>query len=327
VAWACVYSLPEALDVVRLSPGMKVLVLSPVVLTERAAELPAEALRTLTAGEVRVDVVDRESARRLAQQVARSAPGRRVRIHVQVDTGLTRAGVAREEALGLIEAIMAAPGLMLEGVFSHLSHGDVPGHETVARQVERLREVAEPVQRRLPGLMVHLQNSGGAWHVAGSAGLGLDMVRVGIALYGLQPSLEDVIPELKPIARLVAPVLAIHERPAGVGVGYGHTFTTKRASRLAIVPVGYADGYPRCLSNKGVVQIGGRTAPVVGRVSMDQVIIDVTDVPAHVGDEVTVFAWDPAAPNCIDGVAVACGTIGYEIATGLGHRLTRRIVD
>ncbi len=153
------------------------------------------------------------------------------------------------------------------------------------------------------------------------------MVRVGIALYGLQPSRNDPIAELRPVARLVAPLLAIHEREAGIGVGYGHTFVTSRPSRLAIVPVGYAEGYPRCLSNKGVVQINGRTAPVVGQVSMDQIVVDITDVPADIGDAVTVLAWDAAAPNGIDRIAEAGGTIGYEIATGLGSRLLRRLVD
>ena len=120
----------------------------------------------------------------------------------------------------------------------------------------------------------------------------------------------------------------IHDRSVGVGVGYGHTFTTARPSRLAIVPVGYADGYPRALSNRGIVQLRGQNAPVVGRVSMDQIIIDVTDIPAAApGDEVVVFSNDPAAPNSIDQVAKACGTIGYEIATGLGARLARRVVD
>ena len=111
---------------------------------------------------------------------------------------------------------------------------------------------------------------------------------------------------------------------------YGHAFTTARPSRLAVVPVGYADGYPRRLSNTphAVVSLHGRRAPVVGRVSMDQIIVDVTDIPpAAVADPVTVFSWDPADPHALDPLADALGTIGYELATHLGHRLRRVIVD
>jgi alanine racemase len=158
---------------------------------------------------------------------------------------------------------------------------------------------------------------------------GLDMVRVGIALYGLQPSTDAPITGLQPVARVTAPILALHERPAGTGVGYGHTFITQRDSRLAVVPVGYADGYPRLLSNRSVAQVGGRTVPVVGRVSMDQIILDVTDLPTppRLSDTVTVISWNPADANSLDAMATTIGTIGYELATHLGPRLHRVVVD
>jgi alanine racemase len=178
---------------------------------------------------------------------------------------------------------------------------------------------------------VHLQNSGGAWHLPKHDCDGLDMVRVGVALYGLQPSTEDPILELLPIARVTAPILTIHQRPAGTGVGYGHMFVTSRPSQLAVVPVGYADGYPRQLSNKCVAQVRGLDVAVVGRVSMDQIILDVTDLPeVTAGETVTVIAWDAGKPNSIDKMADAIGTIGYEIATHLGAgggRLKRVLID
>ncbi len=169
VDWACVYSLAEALEVARITPEMNVLVLAPVVLRDGVASggatLSGAMLGAILGGRIRLDVVDKESALHLARQVAATSRGRPVRVHVQVDTGLTRTGVACGEALDLMETIAAAPGLELEGVFSHLSHGEVPGHETVTRQIACLLEVAAPVRRRHPRVLVHVQNSGGAWHV------------------------------------------------------------------------------------------------------------------------------------------------------------------
>jgi alanine racemase len=275
-----------------------------------------------------VNVTDKGTALRLAKALEAAGAGDPVNVHVQVDAGLTRVGVEPWEAEELVDLVASLPHLRLEGVFAHFSHGDVPRHDTVGEQMRVLHSVADPIRKRYPGLMVHLQNSGGAWHVADSA---LNMVRVGIALYGLQPSTSDRVEGLLPIARVKAPILAIHERPAGTGVGYGHTFVTRRASRLAIVPVGYADGYPRAMTNRAVAQVGGVDAPVVGRVSMDQIIVDVTDVPsARVGDVVTVVSWDVGKRNSLDAMADAIGTIGYELATHLGAgggRLERVIVE
>lgn len=315
VDWTCVYSLSEAYSVATLSPSMHVLVLAPLVFTP---DDPVDIIATLPE-EISYSVNDVASARLLA---AADIP---LRLHIQLDAGLTRSGATAEETLEIARILAASKHATLEGVFAHFSHGDEPGHATIGAQLERLRSVTAPLKTRHPKLLIHLQNSGGAWNLGDA---GLDLVRVGIALYGLQPSIDEPIPDLRPIARLVAPILAIHERPAGVGVGYGHTFITRRPSRLAIVPVGYADGYPRCLSNKGVVQIQSSTAPVVGRVSMDQIIVDVTDIPAAaVGDDVTIISNDPAQPNCTDRIAQTCGTIGYEIATGFGSRLQRVVVD
>jgi alanine racemase len=210
-------------------------------------------------------------------------------------------------------------------MFAHFSHGDVPGHPTIADQLRLLKEVAHPIKKIHPDLLIHVQNSGGSWHLGDT---GLDMARIGIALYGLQPSTGNPIAGLRPVACVTAWILAIHERPAGTGVGYGHSFVTRRPSRLAVVPVGYADGYPRQLSNECVAQVRGQDVPVVGRVSMDQIIVDVTDVAGvEPGEEVTVISWDPEKGNSLDRMADHVGTIGYELATHLGSRLRRTIVD
>ncbi len=325
IQWVCVYGLNEV-DSLPKNHAFKILVLAPLILQQRISNPSLiDRLLHLCGHEIRVNITDHKTATLLSDNITSSRRGRPYPIHLQIDTGLTRCGVSITDAPQLIKQILHLPHLHLEGIFTHLSHGDAPGHPTIADQIAVLHKIADPIKREHPEILIHAQNSGGIFNYSDAS---LDMVRIGIALYGLQPSLDDPIPGLQPIARLVAPILMIHERPANTGVGYGHTFTTQRPSRLAIVPVGYADGYPRALSNRGIVQIRGQNAPVVGRVSMDQIIIDVTDIPsAAPGDEVTVFSNDPTAPNCIDQIAKACGTIGYEIATGMGPRLARRIVD
>ena len=315
VDWACVYSLGEALHVATRAPTINVLVLAPVVVT--AGDWPRDF--SALPPTIRLSVNDAATARVLA------AAGIPLRLHIQFDAGLTRSGATAEETLEIARLLAESKHAQLEGVFAHFSHGDEPGHATIHTQLERLRVVTAPLKARNPNLLIHLQNSGGAWNLGHAH---LDLVRVGIGLYGLQPSTDEPIPDLRPIARLTAPILDIHSRPAGVGVGYGHTFVTTRPSRLAIVPVGYADGYPRCLSNQGVVQIRAASAPVVGRVSMDQIIIDITEIPAAtVGDQVIVISHDPAQPNSVDRIAQTCGTIGYEVATGMGARLERVLVE
>lgn len=343
--WACVYSLIEALELARFCP-FKLLVLAPLVLGAPAPGMirhvvemggapdVAGMAQRLGSGEgggggVRFNVTDAATARHLSASIA--DPVYRWPVHMQVDAGLTRNGAVPAEAVELAALIDALPGLRLEGVFAHFSHGDVPGHATVEAQLAALREVAAPLKQQHPDLLVHLQNSAGALHLGDA---GLDMVRVGIALYGLQPSTDEPIPGLLPIARVVAPVLAVHDRPAGVGVGYGHTFVTRRPSRIAVVPVGYADGYPRQLSNRCVAQVRGQDVPVVGRVSMDQIILDLSDLPEAAaigpGEGVTVIAWEVGKANSLDAMADAVGTIGYELATHLtggGGRLRQLVVD
>lgn len=365
VEWCCVYSIPEALEIAALTGRilphpLKILTLAPLVLTPESSadtDLLAQLVAPVAGrSSVRITLTDLHSALLLAETLKAIGAARSLPVHVQIDTGLTRAGIAALDAPGVIAAIEARAELSLEGIYSHFSHGDEPGHITIVQQIDRLWSIAGPAKVRRPELLVHVQNSGGAWHVSSqkdstatsqpSELATFSLARVGIGLYGLQPSTADPIPGLRPIARLVAPILSIHERPAGVGVGYGHTFTTMRPSRLAIVPVGYADGYPRALSNRGVVQVracdcgnqqqnlttemppagGGGEAPVVGRVSMDQIVVDVTDLPwARIGHEVTVISDDPAAPNSLDRIADALGTIGYELATHLGTRLQREV--
>lgn len=339
VHWAAVYNLSEAF---ALPKGFNILVLAPVVVGD-PSQIPLDAFRRLP---VRCNITDMASARHLSAALARGKVRHKLHVHIQIDAGLTRAGVHPRDAADLARAIAKLPGLHLEGLFAHFSHGDVAGHASIHRQLSTFLDAALPLKREDPHLLLHCQNSGGTFHAPAVLAGHLQLIRAGIALYGLQPAggtaadacTSDgsggnglLLRKLRPIARLAGPILMIHECPARTGVGYGHTFTTSRPSRLGIVPVGYADGYPRALSNGAVAQWKKKTIPLVGRVSMDQVIVDLTDLPARgrgaprVGDEITLISDNPEAPNSLDRLAPRLGTINYEIATGWGDRLKREI--
>ncbi len=324
IDWFCVYSLAEALELLPWSADKPILALAPVVLrTDHATKDTCELIsRAMQAPTIRLSVTDANSAGNLAALAQRLNPSARLSVHVQIDTGLTRQGADIDAAAAVCRVVAENSRLRLEGLFMHLSHGDVPDHPESSRQLAEFRRVSRAIQAEYPDILLHAQNSGGAWHWPHEP---LGMARLGIGLYGLQPAIGSPLKELQPIAELQAPITAIHRRSAGTGVGYGHTHVLSRASRLGVVPVGYADGYPRLLSNRSAVLIKDRLVPVIGRVSMDQTIIDLTDSAADVGDSVTLISDDPASPLCMDALADLCGTIGYELATGLGPRLIRAV--
>ncbi len=169
-------------------------------------------------------------------------------------------------------------------------------------------------------------NSGGVFFQPESH---LDMVRPGISIYGIDPMCRPSADrKLRPAMRWTAPLIAIRDVPAGRGVGYGQTWTSQHPTRLGLVPIGYADGYPRVLSNRGIMMAAGQPAPVVGRVSMDLTVIDLGNAPlATVGDEVTVMDSDPISPASVYRIAELAGTIPYEIFCRIGPRVRRVAVE
>ncbi len=232
-----------------------------------------------------------------------------VPVEIKIDTGMGRLGIAPERCEPLVRRL----GEQVKGVFATLSSADFDA-EFTAGQVERFRRATEG----LPVGRTHLSNSAGlAFPTAG-----FDAVRPGLALYGIAN--VDPLSELKPALRWSARVLAVNSFPAGAAVGYGHSFTTSRPSRIAVLAVGYADGYSRRHSNEGLVLTRWGLAPVVGRVSMDLTSIDVTDYPELApGDEVVILGDDPASPISAAAIALRIGTIPYEVLTSIGPRVER----
>jgi alanine racemase len=264
-----------------------------------------------------------------AQDLARIAQSRdqRANVQVMINTGLNRAGVDLKDFAQLLEKIYELPALRLVGVATHFATADEPENpfsaEQLARFVEATANLAAGKQSRPHRSAA---NSGGIFFHTSSH---LDMVRPGISLYGIDPTCHPSVSRpLRPVMKWTAPLIAIRDIPAGTQVGYGQTWTAARATRLGLVPIGYADGYPRALSNCGVMMVGGQPAPVAGRISMDLCCIDLHSAPqAMIGDEVTVMDDDPLSPASVYRMASLASTIPYEIFCRIGPRVRRVAVE
>jgi len=261
----------------------------------------------------------------LCQNLA-SGSGRQLAVHLKLDTGMTRLGAPWEEGPRLVEAIQGLDALQMAGVYSHLAGADAPGDgldALTATQQQRFDAVLSGLQQQqlAPGCR-HLANSAGTLR---SPQLHYDLVRVGLALYGQRPSEHlGAGLSLQPAMHVRARVSLIREVPAGVGVSYGHRFVTQRPSRLAVVGIGYADGVPRLLSNRLEVLFAGHRLPQVGAITMDQLVLDATDVPAlEAGSVVTLLGEEAGERIDPQAWSEPIGTIPWEILCGFKHRLPR----
>lgn len=242
-----------------------------------------------------------------------------VRVHLQLDTGMARDGAAPDTWLALMSAARRAElagKISVVGVMGHLPCADTPGANEAGRKA-LLRGVEMARQAGLRPSVRHLAATSAALTDPGSH---LDVVRIGAGLVGIDPSGTT---RLRPALRFTAPVVQVRRVQAGVGVGYGHAYVTERATTLALLPVGYADGLPRAATGRAEVLVGGRRRPVVGVISMDQVVIDVGDDVVVAGDEAVVFGSGDGGEPTVGDWARWAGTIPHEIVTGIGARVRR----
>ena len=250
------------------------------------------------------------------------ADGKKITVHVALDTGMSRIGFAStEEAAGEIAEAAKLPGIIPEGIFSHFALADSKDKSYVKLQIENFRRMLTLIGLDFP--IRHLYNSAAIAELEPE----FDMAREGIILYGLLPSDEvDLSPigGVKPAMALRSHVSFVKNLPAGTAISYGCTYTTSRDAVIATVMAGYADGVPRLLSNQGEVIIRGVKAPIVGRVCMDQFMVDVTHIPGVCpGDTVTIFGTDGEVTITADEVAEKAQTIGYELVCGIAPRVPR----
>ena len=262
-----------------------------------------------------------EGGRALAD--AARAAGRPAAVHLKVNTGMTRLGCEVEDVRALGEALVGELHLRIDGVFSHFASADAVETVSARKQIARFAAAVEELAAagiRPPH--VHLANSAA---VLAEPAACFTMVRPGLMLYGYPPAPHLASrARLRPAMRLRTRIAQVRSVPAGTAVGYGGTWTAARGSRLATLPLGYADGYLRAASNRGHMLVGGRRVPVAGRVCMDHVMLDVTDVPEpRAGDPVTVFGPSLGA----DAVAEWSDTIAYEVLTSVGKRVPRVYVE
>jgi alanine racemase len=252
---------------------------------------------------------------------AAGALGRPVGVHLKVDTGMHRVGLAPDRAVSFARAIRDR-GLDLEGAWTHFAVAEAPEDPATRRQLERFQEVlTELADAGLRPRYRHASNSGAAISLPESH---LDLVRVGIAMYGLSPGrgLDEAV-DLRPAMSFRSRVAMVKRVPAGEGISYGLRYAPDQEATIATVPVGYADGYFRSLFGAGRVLIGGRRYPVAGTVTMDQLMVDCGDDRVDPGDEVVLFGEQNGERITADEVGSWAGTIGYEIVCAVSDRVPR----
>lgn len=326
-ALLAVYNVQQAEQLIQCSIETDVLILMPVDDVPRDGALG----QALAAGRMMLTV---HSVAHLAmvKQIA-DVLDRVIPVHIEVDTGMSRAGADLHEFSTIVEDIDVDRRVRLAGIFTHPSSADEDADVTEQQWDKFEWELQAHANHIGPDVLIHFANSPAMLR---SPRYHQRMVRIGLSLLGYAeedmtgPTETTPLPSLRPIVRWTSHIVHVRDVPAGTPVGYNRRFVTQRPSRLGLVPVGYADGYRRALSNRAVVRIGDALvpAPVRGLVSMDQIVVDLTEVPeAQVGTSAELISNDPLAPNALHRLAAMADTISYEVLCGLSHRLPRVYVD
>ncbi len=311
VGYLAVAVVEEGLRIRRMG------ITAPVLLLGYTAPEEAE---TLIDNELTATVFTYKMAKALSDAAVRK--NKKTAVHIALETGMNRIGFAcTEESVRVIKRISALPGLVLEGLFTHYFWADQRDKTCAKNQLARF--IWMDRRLREEGVEIPLRHTANSAAIMEMPETQFEMVRAGIILYGLSPSeaMDTNRFPLRPVMELRSHVIYIKEIEDGATVGYGAAYRARGRRRIGTVPVGYADGYPRLLSNQGEVLIRGRRARVAGRICMDQFMIDLTDVPeAREGDEVILFG--EGLP--LDELAEKAGTISYELACGVSARVPRK---
>ncbi len=314
VSWLGVSNIEEAVHLRRYGANQDILILGYT---------PPAMAASLAEHRITQAVFSREYAEALSDECVRT--GVTVDIHFKIDTGMTRIGFVASDA-GIRDELkdcIALPGLHPTGVFTHFAAADEEKGVSYTRlQFDRFMAVCSMLEEMgCRPLIRHCCNSAG---ILSYPGMHLDLARLGISLYGLYPSDEmRSRTQLYPVMQLKTVISLVKRVPKGCPISYGCTFTPDRDITVATVPIGYADGYSRLLSNRGEMLLHGRRVRIAGRVCMDQLMLDVTGIDAKAGDIVTVFGEDDGAFLPVDELAGICGTINYELVCAVSKRVPR----
>ncbi len=254
------------------------------------------------------------------------------RVHLKIDTGMHRVGAPIEDALSRAKQINSLQSLTLEGVYTHFAAADLPEHAQTSVQLQKFRESVQLLgQNSLRPKYIHIANSSAAIRgIDTGSDTGVGIARVGIAIYGIAPSneLESHVATLKPVMSIHARVSHLQRLKAGEGVSYGLRVKLERDATIATLPIGYADGIPRRLwSVGGEVLIGGKRCPIIGVVTMDQLMVNCADLQVKIGDQAVLLGSQGTEAITANEISARLETIGYEIVCGINPRVPRRYID
>ena len=307
-AWCGVARMEEALDLRQSGVTCPILVMGYT---------PPQHVLEAIANDVSLTVDDNAVAAQYAQLVTDTP----LKCHLKVDTGMSRLGIHVDKAAALMHWLHAQQTLTLEGVFTHFARADEPQATTTADQLAKFQRLVNEIEAAgLRPEWVHAANSAAGLFFPDSR---FDMVRSGIAIYGLHPSPEALLPDtFRPALTMKTRITSVRTLPAGQGISYGHRYTTAKPERVASIAIGYADGFRRWAGNRVLLQ--GKSVPVVGTICMDQCVIRLDNVPeAKTGDEVVLIGEQEGARISAEMLAADWGTINYEVVCGMASRLPR----
>ena len=297
-------SIDEGVDLRKAKINCEILVLGAV---------PVWAVESAVNADLSISIFSKGHIEACRQAFERT--GIKPKVHIKLDTGMNRIGVSVSDAIEFIKEVQSSDFINLQGIFTHLAMAE--NIEETQKQFDKWNKVISQINT--DGLLLHVQNTAGtlSYNIPGT-----NMRRVGIALYGLAPDYPPCIekkPELRPLISLKGRIVNIHEAHDGDGISYSYTYRAKGNRIIATLPIGYADGVPRALSNKIYGILNGRKVPQVGNITMDQMMFDITGVNAELGDIITLLDEE----NSIDNWAEMLGTINYELTCRLKVRLPR----
>jgi len=307
-AWLGVARVEEALILRQSGIERPILVLG---------HTPAAVIPAAAAADIRVTIHQMG----LAKIFAEAAGEKNLKIHAKVDSGMGRLGVFVDQGMNLVHEILNFRNLEFEGIFTHMARADEPEQPTTTRQLDLFNTLISNLENeKIRPKVVHAANSAAALNFSAAS---YDLIRPGIAIYGLNPSPETPLPpQFKAALSWKTTLVSIKQFEAGCGISYGHRYFTSHAERIGVIPVGYADGFRRTQGNQ--VLIRGKKVPVLGSICMDQCMISLDEVPeACAGDEVVIIGEQGGTKITADDLAAQWGTINYEVVCGLSTRVPR----
>lgn len=309
-----VATIEEAMDLKRAGINSKILILGYCF---------PSGYDTLIRNHIRSTVFDYETAKELSDEAVKV--GRNAIIHLKIDTGMSRIGMpANEDSIKLVRDIYNLPGITIEGIFTHFARADEKDKTYANIQLKKFKEFTEKLEEE--NIIIPVKHCSNSAAIIDMEDAGFDMVRAGIIIYGLWPSDEvnkNSI-ELYPAMEIKSSVVFVKEIEKGTQVSYGGLYEAKGPIKVATISIGYGDGYPRVLSNKGYVLIKGKKAPVLGRVCMDQIMVDVTNIPdVKRGDIATLIGKDNDMSITMEEFSRLANTINYESVCDIGKRVPR----